>query len=222
MIKAVFSNTLWELIQQTDTVSKVVLGILLILSIICWTLFFYKLILMRLKRKHLELVIKLIKQAKNLEEVSAIASGYAGTIPGYFLSQNLFILKEYLEQHKTATLERIQQGIQGVVEDLLDKQESFLSFFSTTAAVSPLLGLLGTVWGLIQAFIGISEQQSADIAAVAPGIAEALITTFAGLLVAIPALIMYNYLAAQTSRLEAKLWALGDSYNRLVERFLTQ
>lgn len=222
MINTVFSNNLWQLVQQTDTVSKIVLGILLILSIICWTLFFYKLILLRLKKRHLDLVVKLIRQAKNLEEVSAIASGYTGTLPGYFLSQNLFLLKEYLEHHKTANLNSTQQGIQGIVEDLLDKQESFLSFFSTTAAVSPLLGLLGTVWGLIQAFIGISEQQSADIAAVAPGIAEALITTFAGLLVAIPALIMYNYLTAETSRLESKLWALADAYNRLVERFLTQ
>lgn len=222
MIKAMFSNSLWELVQQTDTVSKIVLVVLLAMSIVCWTLFFYKLILIRLKKRHLELVTRVIKQAKNVEEVSAIASGYTGTMPGYFLSQNLFMLKEYLERNQAITDDRIKQGMQGIVEDLLDKQESYLSLFSTFATVSPLLGLLGTVWGLIQAFIGISEQQSADIAAVAPGIAAALITTFAGLLVAIPALIMFNYLCVQTSRLESQLWSLADVYNRLVERFLMQ
>ena len=66
---------------------------------------------------------------------------------------------------------------------------------SVSAAVSPLLGLFGTVWGLVHAFVRIGELQTADIATVAPGIAEALITTLAGLMVAIPALVMYHYVA---------------------------
>ena len=76
-------------------------------------------------------------------------------------------------------------------------EESYLPFLFTSASVSPLLGLFGTVWGLVHAFIRISEKQSADITTVAPGIAEALITTLAGLLVAVPALVMYHYLIAQ-------------------------
>ena len=72
--------------------------------------------------------------------------------------------------------------------------EAYVPILSSCAAVAPLLGLFGTVWGLIHAFLQISQTQVADLATVAPGISEALITTLAGLMVAIPALIMYNYL----------------------------
>jgi biopolymer transport protein ExbB/TolQ len=73
-----------------------------------------------------------------------------------------------------------------------------------------LLGLFGTVWGLIHAFIRISEKQAADITVVAPGIAEALITTLAGLIVAIPALIMYNYLIVRVRHIETQMVQLAD------------
>ena len=83
------------------------------------------------------------------------------------------------------------------VDAIVVHEESYLPFLSTSAAVAPLLGLFGTVWGLIHAFMRISEKQVADITTVAPGIAEALVTTLAGLFVAIPALIMFNYLNIQ-------------------------
>lgn len=166
-------------------------------------------------------VSRLIKQAKSLEEMSAIASGYAGTIPGYFLTQNLLFLKDLLEKRQEANFDRMSEYMDAVIEDIVYRQESYLPVLSTCANISPLLGLFGTVWGLIQAFIGISQQQSADIASIAPGIAEALITTFFGLVVAIPALVMFSYLSVQINRLESQLLNLSDAYRCLVERFLT-
>jgi biopolymer transport protein TolQ len=93
---------------------------------------------------------------------------------------------------------------------MLLHNEEYLAVLSSSAAVAPLLGLFGTVWGLIHAFIRISETQVADIATIAPGIAEALITTLAGLLVAIPALVMFNYLHTKTRALEQQLITLAD------------
>jgi biopolymer transport protein TolQ len=86
-----------------------------------------------------------------------------------------------------------------------------LPLLSTAAAASPLLGLFGTVWGLIHAFMAIAEHHSADIAAVAPGIAEALIATLGGLVVAIPALAMYVYLHGRVKLLEQEVVELSDT-----------
>ena len=95
-----------------------------------------------------------------------------------------------------------------------------LSILSTSAAVSPLLGLFGTVWGLIHAFIRISERQSADIATVAPGIAEALITTLTGLAVAVPSLIMFNYCRSQVGKIEQMFLTLSDNFIVKIQKFV--
>ena len=93
---------------------------------------------------------------------------------------------------------------------MLMHNEEYIAILSSSAAVAPLLGLFGTVWGLVHSFMRISETQVADIATIAPGIAEALITTLAGLIVAIPALIMFNYLHTKTRALEHGLISLAD------------
>ena len=77
----------------------------------------------------------------------------------------------------------------------------YLTFLATTTSVSPFLGLLGTVWGIMIAFLDIANRGSANISVVAPGIADALITTIAGLAVAIPAVIGYNYLTNRIRRI---------------------
>ena len=84
------------------------------------------------------------------------------------------------------------------------------------------MGLFGTVWGLIQAFMAIGEKQSADIAAVAPGIAQALTTTLAGLLVAIPAFVMFSYLSWQLKSLEQKLMQFADRSVLVIQKLLMQ
>jgi len=84
------------------------------------------------------------------------------------------------------------------------------------------LGLLGTVWGLIHAFMNISQQQSADIATVAPGIAEALITTLVGLIVAIPALALYHYLLGQVQVVQMRVQSLSDDIAMVAHKVFVQ
>jgi biopolymer transport protein TolQ len=220
MIKSLFENGLWQLIEQSDLVSKGVLVLLLFISILCWTVFFYKLILLRLKKKHIATVIGHLKNVKTVDEISTIALTYSHTVPGYLLTQNLRLFKEILMQKNEAKIERVLEQMDIAIEDIIFRQGSYLPLLSTSAAIAPLLGLFGTVWGLIHAFVGISQQQGADIATIAPGIAEALITTLGGLIVAIPAVVLFNYLAMQTSRLEAQFLYFGDMYRFAMERFL--
>jgi biopolymer transport protein TolQ len=91
-----------------------------------------------------------------------------------------------------------------------DEAAHYVTWLATIGAVSPLLGLLGTVLGVMDAFIGISNKGSGNLAAVAPGVAEALVTTVAGLAAAIPALMAYNYFANKVSEFESELEGFGN------------
>lgn len=221
-------NSLWMLVAQSDLITKLVLLILLILSIVCWTIFLYKIILLRIKKNQLAHLSKRLSTIDAFDELRALTLAFNDTLPGYFLRKNFSTLKMFLESepNKAILNEReltsLQQHIEQSLEDILQTEESYLPFLFTSASVSPLLGLFGTVWGLIHAFIRISEKQSADIATVAPGIAEALITTLAGLLVAIPALVMYHYLMSQVRVIERQLFMIADKFNYIVQRLFAK
>jgi len=216
-------NSLWHLVSQADTISKVVLLILLIMSVICWTIFIGKLMLFRLKNRQLKNGIKQLTHVKTVAQLREIAVSTKHTISGHFLSHNLHFLSEltngsFNQQLNTLDWELFENHAESSLESLILHAESYLSFLSSCAAVGPLLGLFGTVWGLVHAFLRISEAQVADISTVAPGIAEALITTLAGLFVAIPALIMFNYLQVKARALEHNLYLLADKMMIIIQQ----
>lgn len=216
-------NAMWHLIMQSDAVSKGVMLLLLIMSVICWTIFLYKIILFRIKSKQLQQSIRVLSSIDSFEKLLEEISALRGTIPGYFLSKNVHFLKSLLSQehHRVLSeeqLELIEQNVDQAINDLVHIEEKYVPFLSTCAAVAPLLGLFGTVWGLVHSFIRISEQQTADIATVAPGIAEALMTTLAGLMVAIPAVVMFNVLSSNVRYLEQKLLKLASYFMTQVQR----
>ncbi len=230
MFSFLMGNSIWQLIVQSDSVSKLVLFILLVLSIACWTVFFYKLVLIRIKRKHMQQALIALKSMNSLDDMLQAGTQLVNTVPGYFLSKNLSFLRSMLEAHKERgktelthqDWEVLQQHMYQTVDDMVYNDESYVSLLSTSAAVSPLLGLFGTVWGLVHSFVRISEKQSADIATVAPGIAEALITTLAGLMVAIPALIMFNYLQIQIRSLEQQYTTFAEKVGFGIQRLLVR
>lgn len=228
MSKILMGNSIWHLVSSSDSISKFVLIVLLILSIFCWTVFFYKLILFRIKKRQLEKVLKEISSANSIEELIAVAANNKDTLPGYFLTKNFSFLKNILsvdaETLKVSISERdwelfCQQMEQGV-DEILQKEQSYFLVLSTGFAISPLLGLFGTIWGLIHSFVSISEKQSADIATVAPGIAEALVTTLAGLAVAIPALVMYNYCISQVKKMDKYFITLTDKLTLKIQKYV--
>lgn len=223
-------NALWRLILQSDFVSWTVLIFLFLLSVACWTIFLYKFAGIRSQIKSIQEVLMLLPHIKTVDELLALHARYAKTIPGYFIIKMLKNAEWYLEGN-------MQQGVQSLtpvqaeqlegqaytlIDEIIGQEESLLPILSTSAAVSPLLGLFGTVWGLIQAFIAIGEKQSADISAVAPGIAQALTTTLAGLIVAIPAFIMVNHLSSQIKKLEQKMIQLSERCQGILYRLLVR
>jgi biopolymer transport protein ExbB/TolQ len=207
-------NSLWALVLQSDTISKCVLLILLGMSFVCWTLFIGKLFIFWMKEKQLKKVNRTMQHAQSVHDLEVIAQNNVNSTAAYFIHKTLVMLKEIgfspMRPIASYQWELIEKNNQNLIDTILNHDESYLAILSSSAAVAPLLGLFGTVWGLVHSFIRISETQIADIATIAPGIAEALITTLAGLMVAIPALVMFHYLNTKTRALEYQLFILTD------------
>jgi len=215
----VFSGGLWSLVQQADMTSLLILGILLVISIICWSVFLYNLLYIREQRYH---IVQFIRKLTTSHDLSMLLNL---THDRYsFVARYQTHIKDLILSLGSSRIvddrgwELLQQQLLQRAEQMLAYREASATILSTSATVSPLLGLLGTVWGLVHAFMNIAATQSADITAVAPGIAEALVTTIAGLLVAIPALVMYNITMQMQMGIREYMYELVDAIAFLVHR----
>jgi biopolymer transport protein TolQ len=227
MFSRFFSNSIWQLVTQSDVVSKLVLFTLFITSIICWSIFIYKIILFKIKRRQILQALQYVNRIENFNGLFSVIKDLEGTLPGYFIKKNIAFLRSIITIDSSTQKVEIEsvkwdlflQHIDQSIEEIIYNEQSYLSFLSTSAVVSPLLGLFGTVWGLVQAFISISQKRSADIAAVAPGIAEALITTLAGLAVAVPALVMFNYCSSKVREIDQLFTVLSDKLVIKIQKY---
>ncbi|MDH5527076.1 MAG: MotA/TolQ/ExbB proton channel family protein [Nitrospirota bacterium] len=112
---------------------------------------------------------------------------------GYVFTDGMAKVRRHQGAFTNDWLSSLERRLRGAIREEVTTQEQYLGLLATTANVAPFIGLLGTVWGIIMAFREIAAQGSASIAAVAPGVAEALVATAAGLFAAIPAVVAYNY-----------------------------
>ena len=121
-------------------------------------------------------------------------------------------------QRGEALLDGPRRAMRASYQRELDSLETNLSFLASAGSVSPYIGLLGTVWGIMHAFIGLSGAQSATLASVAPGIAEALIATAIGLFAAIPAVVAYNRYTTEIDRLSIRFDGFIDEFLNILQR----
>jgi len=115
-------------------------------------------------------------------------------------------------------LDAPRRAMKAAFQREMDSLEAHLNFLASTGSVSPYIGLLGTVWGIMHAFMGLSTMQQATLAAVAPGIAEALIATAIGLFAAIPAVLAYNRYTSQIDRLSIRFESFVDEFLKILQR----
>lgn len=129
-----------------------------------------------------------------------------------------------LEKLPNMTSERVSEGAERAMLVAIGEEEAQLekglSFLATVGSVSPYIGLFGTVWGIMNAFIGLSQVQQATLSTVAPGIAEALIATAIGLFAAIPAVIAYNRFSARSATITARYYIFGNELQMRLHRAL--
>ena len=208
-----------DLVTSAGPVAKVVMVILLIFSILSWAVIFSKWKSFRSARGANRSFIRAFRKSSNLQAVAAASEQYRASPLvsvfefGYSEVERQLKLRGVLT-NKT-TLERsLQLGISEEVARL----ERNMNLLATTAAVSPFIGLFGTVWGIIDAFQSLGIAGAASLRAVAPGISEALITTALGLAAAIPAAIAYNWFGASIREFGARMEDFALEFLNVTER----
>lgn len=219
-----------KLIFSAGIVAKIVLLILLMFSIVSWAVMFFKFFQFRRIDKDSKEFLSTFSKIENIHQLYTLSKNKDNPLSslvkeGYARFYEIKKGRGGLLKDRPAFLNAIDRRLKSTAEDETTYYEGYLSFLATTGNVTPFIGLFGTVWGIIHAFQQIGLQGSANIAAVAPGIAEALIATGAGLATAIPAVIGYNYLLSRVRRIasqmevfsgeimayaEADVWAGGD------------
>ncbi len=193
------------IIASLGVISKVVLVVLLGFSIISWAIIFYKWATFRavdLKDRHFMAVLL---RARDVQEVTRNLPQAAGSPCAkifHSVVQRLDQIPTTSNDVGSMVFDRhvMERTAAHLAQGQISKLESYLPFLATTGNICPFIGLLGTVLGIIDAFREIGTQGTASIAAVAPGVSEALIATASGLFAAIPAVIAYNYFLTRIRR----------------------
>lgn len=182
-----------QLILQAGLVVKGVLLILLFFSVFSWAIIFYKHRYLKRAAKESESFLRAYRSGRDMKTLFAVAKGLKlSPIANVFKS--VYLEEGRVNREEVRRLLRRYEALEAA------RLESYLTFLATTGSTTPFIGLFGTVWGIMNAFRGIGTAGSASLAVVAPGIAEALITTAAGLAAAIPAVIAYNYYLSRARR----------------------
>ena len=202
----------WGMFVNADVVVKAVMIGLAFASLVTWTIWLAKTIELRLAARSVRQRLKMLESGPQLSEAlhacdgarDAVAQLVVSTTRELELSDG--IVDDGLKERVALRLER--------VEAAMTRQVSRgVGILGTIGATAPFVGLFGTVWGIMNSFIGISEAHTTNLAVVAPGIAEALLTTAIGLVAAIPAVVIYNHLARVISGYKA---SLGDASAQLL------
>jgi biopolymer transport protein TolQ len=183
-----------QLILEAGYVVKAVLAILLLFSLVSWSIIFQKWRHFSKADKESYAFLRIYESSKIPKDLYASSKKYAIS-PLASLFRSVFSEKTYTERDELKRMIRRYSTLEAT------KLQRYLNFLATTGSTSPFIGLFGTVWGIMNAFRGIGAAGSASLAVVAPGIAEALITTAMGLAAAIPAVVAYNFFLSKANRM---------------------
>ncbi|MFX0544983.1 protein TolQ [Roseovarius sp. S1116L3] len=215
--------SIWGMFAQATFIVKLVMLMLIFASFWAWAIIIQKLILYRKARAEAEAFDRQFWSGEPLDELFE----QIGTEPEG-QSQRIFAsgMMEWRRSHRTdggmiaGATARIDRSMDVAIAKESEALQSGLPVLATVGSTAPFVGLFGTVWGIMQAFVGIAASQNTSLAVVAPGIAEALLATALGLLAAIPAVIFYNKLSADSDRIVAGYEAFADEFATILSRQL--
>jgi len=210
----------WGMYQNADVVVKAVMIGLAIASIITWTIWIAKGFELLGAKRRLRVEIANLKKARTLAEAGETAAK-EGTLAN-------LLVHDAMEEMRLSTNSREREGIKERVSFRLERlvaacgrnMSSGTGVLATIGSTAPFVGLFGTVWGIMNSFIGIAKTQTTNLAVVAPGIAEALLATALGLVAAIPAVVIYNVFARSIAGYKAQVADASAQVLLLVSRDL--
>ena len=215
--------SMWALFARATLIVKLVMLMLIVASFWAWAIIIQKIINYRKARAEAEVFDRRFWSGEPLDELfEEIGPEPSGQSERVFAAG----MMEWRRSHRNdggliaGATARIDRSMDVAIAKEAENLQSGLSVLATVGSTAPFVGLFGTVWGIMNAFIEIAEQQNTNLAVVAPGIAEALLATGLGLLAAIPAVIFYNKLSADCDRIVANYEAFADEFATILSRQL--
>jgi biopolymer transport protein TolQ len=213
------------LITHAHLIVQLIMALLLIVSLTSWTYIFRKMFAISAARKQTAVFERSFWAGGNLHTLHQSASSnrdQSGALARIFEAG----MGEFIKGKQGpadgldmgAVLDSARRAMRAAFQRELDALDIHLNFLASVGSVSPYVGLLGTVWGIMNAFRGLANVQQATLAAVAPGIAEALIATAIGLFAAIPAVVAYNRFTHDIDRLAIRFESFVEEFSNILQR----
>jgi biopolymer transport protein ExbB len=210
----------WSMFLSADIIVKAVMIGLAFASLVTWTIFIAKMVELTVVQGRLRAALRKIAESRSLAEAQ-FALGSSGTILSSFLAAAMREARLSAGISSDAGVkERAASSFSEIVRAESRRVRLGMGVLATIGATSPFVGLFGTVWGIMNSFIGISKSQTTNLAVVAPGIAEALLATAIGLVAAIPAVIIYNHFSRVTKGYLELVGRSSGAAGRLLSRDL--
>ncbi len=220
-----------HLVMGSGPVVQAVLYVLILFSVVSWGIILHKFRRVRNAKRQSGRFIEIFWESRNLASIHEASRELADSpvaqvfIAGY--EELLRVSRRNAAESDNLTtdlsgVDNVARAMKRATTVELTKLEQALTFLATTSGTTPFIGLFGTVWGIMNAFLGLSVSRSSTIQAVAPGIAEALIATAAGLLAAIPALMAYNHFVQEIRVLTADMENFTQEFLNIAERHFTK
>lgn len=210
-----------KLVLDASLVVQLVMLGLLITSLASWTVIFSKVFGLKKLRRRNDDFEREFWSGRSLTELNQAAGDKPDSAP----MERIFAsgMREFLKLRERrldsqAQLDGARRAMKASFQRELDAVEGNLGFLASVGSVSPYVGLFGTVWGIMHAFVGLSNLQQVTLATVAPGIAEALVATAIGLFAAIPAVVAYNRFARDIDRIATQLETFIDEFLNILQR----
>ena len=219
-VAAVPEMSPWSMFQSADVLVKAVMIGLAFASLVTWTIFIAKMIEMSLARRRLRKALGKIGEARSLAEAQFALGAKEGVLPSLLAAAMREARLSAGISSDVGIKERAASSFAEIVRAEARRIRLGMGLLATIGATSPFVGLFGTVWGIMNSFIGISKSQTTNLAVVAPGIAEALLATALGLVAAIPAVIIYNHFARVTKGYLELVGRASGASARLLSRDL--
>jgi biopolymer transport protein TolQ len=214
------TTSLWHMIASAGPFPMSIMILLVIASILSWTVIFSKWKIFKQARQHNGNFLKAFRKADQLPILAAAVQQFPLAPLVAMFEFGYEEVDRQVKARGTVTNKlALERALQLGISEELVKLERNMNWLATAAAVAPFVGLLGTVWGIIDAFLALGNAGSASLRAVGPGIAEALFTTALGLFAAIPAAVAYNYFSHNLREMGARMDDFSLEFLNLTERF---
>jgi biopolymer transport protein TolQ len=219
LLPGLLDLSLWDVFKDLKPVPLAVIALLVLFSLLSWTIVFAKMGGFRKADRDNRSFLRAFRKSSNLQSVALASEQFASApLVAVFDFGYGEVERQIKQRGGLVNRPAIERSLQLGISEEITKFERNMSWLATVASVSPFIGLFGTVWGIMDAFLGLGNAGSASLRAVAPGIAEALVTTALGLVAAIPAAIFYNMFGSSVREMGTRMEDFAIEFQNLAER----